>query len=210
MRAGAAAIAAALVLAAGCGQDPVPTSPTAAAGTVEPPGRAGTPGAAATEVPVTEPAQDATPASADGVEVTVDALRPSRDAIGTLLAFDVTVRNSGDRAVLVPLDATPAVAGTGADVTLSVPFAVQGGADEAPPQVEAVVVGPGQARPLASGSSVALPDGASDVRVCIEMLDVDVAPGGGEDGEELRFSAPDGPLPVTQACSAPSALAGAG
>jgi len=119
------------------------------------------------------------------------------------------VRNAGDRAVLVPLGATPALAGAGADVMLSVPFAVQGGG-EAPPQVEAVVLGPGQSRPLASESSVALPDGASQVRVCVEVLDADVAPGGGEDGEELRFSAPDGPLPVTQACSAPSALTGAG
>lgn len=209
MRVGATAIAAALVLAAGCGQDAAPAGPTAAAGTVPTPGSARTPGIAATEAPVTEPPTVATPASVDDVEVTVDALRPSRDAVGTLLAFDATVRNAGDRAVLVPLGATPAVAGAGADVLLSVPFAVQGGG-EAPPQVEAVVLGPGQSRPLASESSVALPDGASQVRVCIEVLDAEVAPGGGEDGEELRFSAPGGPLPVTHACSAPSALTGAG
>ncbi len=146
---------------------------------------------------------------ADGVAVTVLDIERQSDTFGSGVTYRLELRNDRDE----PVAAFPPQAGSLRDsvtepglMEAAAPASREQRGDEAPPTVDAVVVGPGQTLALEPPSGAqALSDGAERLRVCVEIYE-QVGPDAVH-GQELRVSL-HGADTALLACSEPTPIGG--
>lgn len=187
-------LALAVVLAACApGSQADPGAPTDATGTAATPGTAASP-----EV-----------LDAEGVSVAVLDIERQSDSLGGSVTYRLEVRN--DRTE--PVAAITPQAGPLRDsvteqglVEAATPASREQRGDEAPPTVDAVVVGAGQTLALEPPSgAAALSEGAQRLRVCVEVLELGARQV--DHGQALRMSLSPAD-PVLLACSEPTPIGG--